>query len=143
MDNVSTKGALRVATWTGLGDLLFLAESILTYSKAEPIRIAPLVTFVLVFTVFGVGAVRQIARLDQTRTSKSSAAVSMFVGGGVVAAVTVLGYLRIGPQIDFYLYVGLVLWTTVVFVASCVVEWRHNVRLYLALEGLIVRSSAQ
>ena len=94
----------------------------------------------MVFAVLAIDSVRQIVALEEACVSTRRGSASMFFGGGLAAAVTALGHFGVIPNVDAYVYLGLVAWSASVFTASRIVERRHQVRLYYALEGLVVRT---
>lgn len=135
----STHGALRVATWSGVTCAIFSVVAMLRYLKGQLLVSAVGAGVVVVFAVIAIESVRQIVALEEARVSTRRGGAYMLVGGALAAAVTVLGHVGVIPNVDAYVYLGLAAWSASVFAASRIVERRHQVRLYYAVEGLVVQ----
>jgi hypothetical protein len=128
-----------VTIWSAVAAAVFILSSISTYSKHRSGASIAIIAVWAVVAFLAIASIRQILRLEETRSPRKHSILYVLLGGGLALTHTLLAYLGLVPTLDFHLYLGLALWMSALFASAYATERRHNVRLYYALEGLVVR----
>lgn len=138
----STRGCLRVTIWSAVTAPIFVLAAISQYSKH---RIGPIVLVVslwVVVALLSAISARQIFKLENIVVPRKQAISFTLIGAGIPLVLTLLGYFDVIPVLDFHVYATTALWMSTLFVSAYVTERRRNVKLYYALEGLVVKKAA-
>ena len=128
--------------WSAVTAPIFMMSAISQYAKHQ---VEPTVLVITLWVVVGLLATisaRQVLRLETAVVPRRQAISYTFLGAGIPLALTVLGYFEVIPALDFHLYASLALWMSTLFISAYLTERRRNVKLYYALEGLVVKKGA-